>query len=286
MLSVVRAVSIRLTDPNNLNTLHRFLFEAVDDSDKIDDVKTEKDFAMRRFHRRRKFKWFLEACAVLLLLAQSSAYWLPIAGGYSGDLPRKILSVFRSHLFVFALFNAIILAVYSLSGKIPIPTDAGSDQQQPDLYDEFLTNSKSVRRIPAVNDSPAPETPPADEKTVSSENAYAKPKPEVLSECTDKDEKALVVKSYERTQSVRVQRKRSTIEQSHRDFRRSYTDVNRKLTSCGEEESKNSNGVNQLSNEEFKRAVDAFIANQKWMQREEYNEERKTERFMALTVCQ
>ncbi|EXC25065.1 hypothetical protein L484_021937 [Morus notabilis] len=294
MLSVLRAVSLRLTDNNNFKNIYRFFLETTMESHEIDNVKAEKDLAIRKSRRERKFKWFLEACAVLFLLAHSSAYWLPIAGEFSGDLLREIVSVFRSHLFVFALFNAIIVAVYALSGKIHISNDAGSEQ--PDLYDEFVTNSESVRRIPAVNDSPPPETCPAEEKTVSSENADAStpvenrndakrnPKKPEVSDCDCTNNEKALVKSYERTQSVRFERKR--MDQSQREFRRSYTDVYRKLTSCGEEEAKKSRKVNQLSNEEFNRTIEAFIAAQKWIQREEYKEERKTERYMALTVCQ
>ena len=287
MLSVLRTVSVFFSR-DNLKSLCRFLAEeATMDSSEFDAVKAEKDVAMRRFNRRRRVKWLFEACAAFFVLAQCSSLWLPIAA----DLLRETVAIFRSHLFVFALFNSIILAVYALSAGIPRPNDAASGPDI-DLYGQSVTNSK---RIAAEDESPAPET----EKTVISDNAGDTVTPVVqdltVAElkannciCTDggASEKALIVKSG---RSASFRGHSSVSDESGREFRRSYTDVRRRLTWCGEEEARRltrSSAVNLMSDEEFNRRIDDFIATQKWIQQEEYKEERKTERFMALAVCQ
>ncbi|XP_062098614.1 uncharacterized protein LOC133804480 [Humulus lupulus] len=272
------------------------------DSREIDNVKTEKDNAMRKYDRQRKFKWIFEACAALLVLMQSST-WLPVAVDFIGDMLREIISVFRSHVFIFFLLNAILLAVYVLSGRITWTNDAGSGAN---LYDEFVTNSELSRRTPAEEESSPP--PPAPERTIRvveeekchSENVAStttsvcgvgnrndsKPNGSVLRRT--EEEKVLVVvkkKSYKRTQSARLEGKK-LIDQSQREFRRSCTDICRKLTSSGENEAEESSEVSRLSNEEFNQTIEAFIATQKWIQRQEYKEERKTEHYMTLAICQ
>ncbi|PON93406.1 tRNA-methyltransferase non-catalytic subunit trm6MTase subunit [Trema orientale] len=284
------------------------------DSCEFDNVKAEKDIAMRKYyyhshshnHNRSKFKWlFLEACAALFVLMQSTT-WLPVAAHFSGQLLREAISVFRSHLFVFLLFNAILLAVCALSARFPKPSDAAAGAGSgPDLYDEFVTNGEFGRRIPAGDGSPAPVNPPrAPPENVGSttparnrSDADAEPNG---SACTDKEEgaKALVVKScYRRTQSVRLEeRRKAVVDRSQREFRRSCTDVFKKLVSSDgeeeaaaaaeEEEPSGAAVVSKMSNEEFNRTIEAFIAAQKWLQREESKEERETEQYTALAVCQ
>lgn len=268
----------------------------MDHSHEFYSVKAEKHLAMRKYRNQKKLKWFFEACVALFLLMQSST-WFPIVSDFSGKLFQEMISVFKSHLFIFALFNVILLAVYVLSGRFPKPkVDVGSE---PDLYDEFVTNSELSRRIPAGDFSPAQDNSRPSAETVLSENAGsvcnrndAKPNGSV---CTEKEEeeekKALVEKRYQRTQSVRFEERNEIVDRSRKDFRRSCTDICRKLT-CSREEATaaavavEASSVNRMSNEEFNRTIEAFIAAKKWIQMEESKEERKTEQYTALTVCQ
>lgn len=267
------------------------------DSYEFDSVKAEKDLAMKKYHRHRKFKyWFFEACVALFVLFQSST-WLPVAADFSGYLLRATISVFRSHLFIFVLFNAILLAVYALSTRFLKPDSAAAAVgSEPDLYDEFVTNSEFSRRIPITGEeSQAPENALSENvaKTVTNTTVSVTNRNEAKplrngSGCTDEEEKGLVGKSrYKRTQSVRFEGRKVVVDRSQREFQRSCTDICRKLTCSGEEEvEEKPRQVNQLSNEEFNQTIEAFIAAKKWIQREEYKEERKTEQYMALTVCQ
>ncbi|PON54927.1 tRNA-methyltransferase non-catalytic subunit trm6MTase subunit [Parasponia andersonii] len=272
------------------------------DSYEFDNVKAEKDIAMRKYyyhsHNRSKFKWlFLEACAALFVLKQSTT-WLPVAAHFSGQLLREAISVFRSHLFIFLLFNAILLAVCALSARFPKPSDTAAAGSGPDLHEEFVTISEFSRRIHAGDGSPAPVNTPRGAESAPPENvgsttparnrSDADVEPNV-SACTDKEEgaRALVVKScYRRTQSARLEeRRKAVVDRSQKEFRRSCTDVCKKLVSSdGEEEA--AAVVSKMSNEEFNRTIEAFIAAQKWLQREEFKEERETEQYMALAVCQ
>uniref|UniRef100_A0A803NN52 DUF4408 domain-containing protein n=2 Tax=Cannabis sativa TaxID=3483 RepID=A0A803NN52_CANSA len=266
---------------------------------------------MRNYYRQRKFKWIFEACAALLALMQSST-WLPVAVDFTGRFLREIISVFKSHLFIFFLLNAILLAVYVLSGRITWTVDAGSGAN---MYEEFVTNSELTRRIPGGEEEEEEEqeaSPPAPERTIRvveeekyrSENVASTAtsvcgvgnrndsKPNGSVQGLAEEEKALVVvkkKSYKRTQSARVEGRKVIghhQSQSQREFRRSCTDICRKITCSVEKEAAESSEVSRLSNEEFNQTIDAFIATQKWIQREEYMEERKTEHYMALAICQ
>lgn len=246
------------------------------DLQEFDNVKAEKAIAMRRYRRQRILKWLSKACAALLVLTRSSA-WFPITVDFFGDFSREFLAAFKSHIFVFVLFHAIIFLVYALSGKSSTDNKhqaAGS--AAPDLYYEFVNNSVCSRKnISTDDDSPAPEKLFQDKHVVFSENVPSPPASKTETVGTDND-MALVVKCYRRTQSENYNRKK--VEKStQREFPRSDTELCRTVKCSGEEPVRRSSSVDQMSTDEFNRAIEAFIATQKSIQREEYKVERRTE---------
>lgn len=246
------------------------------DLQEFDNVKAEKAIAMRRYRRQRNFKWLSKACAALFVLTHSAA-WFSIAIDFFGGYSREFFAVFKSHLFVFVLFHAIIFLVYALSGKNSTDNKHGAaGSAAPDLYDEFVNNSACSRKNNSTEgDSPAPEERFQDKHVVFSENVASPPASKTDIVRTDND-RALVVKCYQRTQSENYNRKK--VEKStQREFRRADTELCRKVKCSEEEPGRRSSSVDQMSTDEFNRAIEDFIAAQKWIQREEYKEERGTE---------
>lgn len=258
------------------------------DLHEFDNVKAEKAIAMRRYRRRRNLKWLSEACAALFVLTRSST-WLPIAMEYCAGFSRQLIAVFKSHLFVFALFNLIIFLVYALSGKFSADKHLSGSESGSDFYDEFVSNSVSSRRFVTGGESTAsaPEILFQDKQMISSENAASRPAQndrQVTKEakgsspppppghakntvCTD-EEKSLVAKCYLRTTSEKL----NSYKHSRREFRRSDTEI---------EPARRSSSVDQMSNDDFNRAIEAFIATQKSIQWEEYKEETKNTRMLG-----
>ncbi|KAF3446347.1 hypothetical protein FNV43_RR11526 [Rhamnella rubrinervis] len=251
----------------------------------FDNVKAEKAIAMRRYRLQRNFKWLSEACVALFLLARSSA-WFPIAIDFFRDFSRAFFGVFRSHLYVFVLFHAIIFLVYALSGKNSTDDKhhAAAGSAAPDLYDEFVNNSVCSRKnISTDCDASAPELRFQDKHVVFSKNVASDPPAPKTDTVRTENDRALVVKSHRRTQSEDYNEKK--VEKStQREFRRSDTELCREVKCSGEEQGRPSSSVDQMSTDDFNRTVEAFIASQKWIQREEYKEERGTEFQMSLTL--
>ncbi|KAH7524118.1 hypothetical protein FEM48_Zijuj06G0085100 [Ziziphus jujuba var. spinosa] len=241
---------------------------------------------MRRYRLRRKLKWLFEACAALFFLTCSTT-WLPIATEFCAGFSRQLIAVFKSHLFVFVLFNLIIFLIYALSAQVPTEKHLSGSGSGPDLYDEFVSNSMSSRRISTGSESPAPAPAPEvvfeDKQIICSENVasppsqnnrdVAKPKGSASqvrtksAVCTDTG-KALVVKCYRRTKSENFNLEKVEKPQ-RREFQRSDTEI---------EPGRRSSSVDdQMSNDEFNHAIETFIATVKSIQRKEYKEEQKTQ---------
>ncbi|PIA55814.1 hypothetical protein AQUCO_00700261v1 [Aquilegia coerulea] len=250
----------------------------------IDNVKVEKANAMKKYNRLKKiadlFRFF-EICVVLILLSWFSTR-LPVTFRIFSDYFRYIYVVVVSPCFVFLLGNIIILTLFLKSGQFG-QNSTGSCSGT-DLYDEFVKNSSNRDKIRSDISSPVPEvkiSTPVPEVVVEEKESSA-PAPEIVvyqdkqiqSEEqkvtnthleTTKDE---TKKIYRRTQSENLKQH----EKPKRDLRRTKTEKSSSSSSSNsrENEKEESNVVEEeLSNEEFQRRIEAFIAKQVKFLREE-----------------
>lgn len=250
----------------------------------IDSVKVEKANAMRRYNQQRKVRWVVQFCAAFVVLIQSTT-WLPVAKEISGEFSRRFLSVFDCTFYVFMLVVAIVFVLYASSGR---------NEAKPDIYDEFGS------RFGAGDNPPAPESPFHDKHIVCSVNAASPVHDNNLTVSTITKRtvspvrsdtvragsvKALPEKHYRRTKSERYELR--IVERSRRELRRWETEIRREMVRPGDEPARRSfsNSVEDLNDDDFNRTIDAFIAENKKIQREE-SSKHVSESSLALTLSQ
>jgi hypothetical protein len=204
-----------------------------------------------------------ELCIVLLLLSWTLTR-LPLAVSISADYLRRLAA---NPLFIFAVSNAIIAALIAQSGRF-------STQNSDDLsgagkiYSEFINNRIAVSDRDHQPPSVTVDPPPVE---VVEEDVKCQDK-EVISEIvpistmlTVSDREAVAgsdFASFRRSQSEKWKGEAVKMKQ-RKQLRRSETEKLR------ETEKENLYPQDKLSNEEFQRAIDAFIAKQMRFLREE-----------------
>ncbi|CAK7339612.1 unnamed protein product [Dovyalis caffra] len=254
----------------------------------FDTVKAEKANAILKYNRLQTLKKLfrlLEFCLALILLL-----WifnkLPFAVKISWEFFRRLASIIASPLFVFLLSNGIIATLIAKSGRFS-GENHGTDNADTQLY-ELIKNTENNRNWPKpfLSDNPnllssqaatatETETTTKEEEVVfqekhiiiSEENTITQtrengdedhdPDADIYSD-SDSDSEILKIR---RTKSVKMERKNYVKEK--KQLRRSETE---RLGSreenflCGEED---------LSDEEFQRAIDEFIARHLMLRRQE-----------------
>ncbi|XP_042499161.1 uncharacterized protein LOC122077313 [Macadamia integrifolia] len=233
----------------------------------FDNIKAEKSKAMQRYLRLRKMANLfrcVEVCIALLLLFWFSTR-LPVAVRISGEYFRDLCLFLVSPRFVFLAGNAIILTLFAKSGQFSALGLSPNTSGTGDLYDEFIKNNtdNQSRQNPQVDDNSAPT--PAPEELVYEDK-----------EIVHGEEKVnTITNAYRRSQSENLNPKLKTDsgEKPHRKLRQSETEKCWVIGRDAEEPSTvalYSNGEDDMSNEEFQRTIEAFIARQQKFQREEF----------------
>lgn len=206
-----------------------------------------------------------ELCIVLLLLSWTLTR-LPLAVSISAEYFRKLAA---NPLFIFAVSNVIIAALFAQSGRF-------SDENSEDhsgagkLYRELMNCRIAVSDRDIQPPSTAVDPPPSasvDLPSVTTEVTCQDK--EVISETVPTpvipDRETGVCSdftNYRRTQSEKWKGEAGKMKQ-RKQLRRSETE---KLLETSKE---NLYPQDKLSNEEFQRAIDAFIAKQMRFLREE-----------------
>lgn len=200
------------------------------------DVKAEKANAILRYRRRQKITTlfrFMELVVFLFVISRFSIQ-LPVAFfKLSGDYFRGLSVTVISPRFVFLLGNAIIIVLFLKAGQY-------SSQE-------------------------------------NHENCNIKFKIDVCSEYMDKCEKSSEViihrdenkprRKLDRSQSENL--KRNKYADTGRNLRRSVTGTCQKSVDCTEKSPESTRREEEMSSEEFRRTVEAFIARQQRSLREQ-----------------
>ncbi|KAL7104641.1 hypothetical protein ACP275_08G258500 [Erythranthe tilingii] len=195
----------------------------------------------------KKLLRVIEICLVLVSLTWASSR-LPFAVRISGEYFRWLVNVVVSHLFVFLLGNAIVLILFFKSRRLFLQQDSNiiTESQMAVFCHEFIENSDAG----AGDDADAGMSRPE-------EIVVFQDKQTILEVATSK-----VVRVHRRSQSSENLRV-SDAGGCEKQLRRSETEKQRRVvveeTAAAAE---NVEVVDELSNEEFQRAIDAFIAKQ------------------------
>ncbi|XP_010254769.1 PREDICTED: uncharacterized protein LOC104595642 [Nelumbo nucifera] len=231
------------------------------DSFDFDNIKAEKANAMLRYHRLRKIANLfrcVELCVALIIFSWFSTR-LSIIVRISGEYFRELCVVLASPRFVFLVGNAIIIILFAKSGQFS-GQNASANTSSTDLYDEFVKSSENRRRIRPERPEPAPEVIVYEDKETVSEESTVSP--------TYRDvEMVPVTKTYQRSHSENF--KHESQEKMLKELRRSETEKCWKLEESDAKAEEASYSESDLSNEEFRRKIEAFIAKQQKFQREE-----------------
>ncbi|KAJ6740048.1 TRANSMEMBRANE PROTEIN [Salix purpurea] len=263
------------------------------DFSNFDTVKAEKVDAMLKYNSLQAFtKVFrlLEFCLAFVLFL-----WifnkLPFAVKIFGEFFRRLAGIIASPLFVFLLSNGIIATLIAKSGRFSGEYH-GADNAETQLYEELIKNTDSNRNCPkpfltenpnlllshaatATATTTEMETTSKEEGVVfqekhviiSGEKASTRtrengdedhaPDAEIYSD-SDSDCKNIKIR---RTKSEKMERK-NYVKEKKQLLRRSETEL-------GSGEENLLCRENELSDEEFQRAIDEFIARHLMFRRKE-----------------
>uniref|UniRef100_A0A0V0I0U1 Putative ovule protein n=1 Tax=Solanum chacoense TaxID=4108 RepID=A0A0V0I0U1_SOLCH len=216
----------------------------------------------------------VEFCFVVLLLLWISTR-LPFAVRISGEYFRQIVGLLLSPVFIFILCNFIVLILLLKSGFHSRDSSifrnvAGAEV----LYDSFLKNTEFSADFSSGNSSLVPgiearDIVYEDKQTIFEESIVTNQVSCGSEELETVMNKALTKpKAPRRTQSEKLNKE--TVEEISVKFRRSETEKCRKVTNPGDSVSpETAHEVDELSNEEFQKAIENFIAKQTKFHRQE-----------------
>ncbi|CAG7865150.1 uncharacterized protein LOC103841013 [Brassica rapa] len=245
------------------------------DSISFANVKAEKAKALHRFQRIGFLFRAAEICLALLLLCWIFSS-LPFAARISGEFLRRLACVVSSPLFIFVLGNSIVVAL--LTTKSTVFSSGGDGGGEADIYDVFIRSGENRASSSDVRDIPEEPTVYYDKQMIGTETeSVSNSIPTVAREdhVTTEPEKETVtvtdvVKDYS-PPPTKVYR-RSKSEKQRQDtvtkpsLRRSETEKCREtVKQCEEVPFPEDN----LTNEEFQKTIEAFIAKQLIFRRRE-----------------
>ncbi|KAL3525353.1 hypothetical protein ACH5RR_013725 [Cinchona calisaya] len=249
----------------------------------FDNVISEKSSVIFSYntHFKSIAKLFriVEICFGLVILSWTSTR-LPFAVKISCEYFRQLLTIIISPLFIFLLSNFIVLTLLFKSGHIlscgQSPTMINSDTgTETDLYDEFVKTSDNCMSFTNLTSS-RDEIEYEDKQTISEFGKAVNIGNSDASEIGETiAEKPSEMKAYSRSQSENFDSKSTRKflegeENSLGKLRRSETEKCRKVANPGEIPGEAVYYVfDELSNEEFQRKIEAFIAKQINFHREE-----------------
>ncbi|XP_042482690.1 uncharacterized protein LOC122063093 [Macadamia integrifolia] len=245
------------------------------DSFDVGNIKAEKANAMLRYRRVRKMANLfrcLEVCVALVLLSWFSTR-LPVVVKISGQYFRELCQVLVSPCFVFLVGNAIILTLFAKSGQFFAQGLSPNTSATDNLYEEFVKNNidNHTRQKPRSDDTPLPSpatTPEEFVDTMYEEEGVKKLTPSYPDDHVVPSNSKIIFRRSQ-SENLNLKLKGEVKEKPHRKLRRSETEICRKVGSDEEKEADDSYAEDNMSNEEFQRKVEAFIAKHQKFQREE-----------------
>lgn len=244
----------------------------------FDSLKSEKATAiLRHNHFRSIAKLFriLEIFLGLVFFSWTSTR-LPFAVKISGEYFRQFISIIISPLFIFLVCNLIVLILLFKAGNIfsgAHYTSLSASETATEFYEGFIKNDENSISLTNAISSSVPDSAEIgyrDKQTifeVSSARTVSSGNPSDVSEVAESPlihETTSELKSYRRSQSEHMDLKRDSVEQeeNHGKLRRLGTEKCRKVANPGEVPEETVYVFDQLSNEEFQKTIEAFIAKQ------------------------
>ncbi|CAH8320300.1 unnamed protein product [Eruca vesicaria subsp. sativa] len=253
----------------------------------FDNVKAEKAKALHRFKTIGFLFRITEICVALLLLCWIFTS-LPFAVKISGEFLRRISYIVSTPLFMFLLGNSIVVALLTTKSTVFSAAGAVDGGAEADIYDVFIRTGENRANSPdggdpiivyddkqIVNtekDSNSNHTEAREDYTearddntaASEEHAQLKPVKDSVTD-TDASENHHITKVFRRSKSE-ITSKETQETAAKPLLRRSETEKCREIVEACEEVPF---PEDNLTNEEFQKTIEAFIAKQLIFRRRE-----------------
>ncbi|KAL3538988.1 hypothetical protein ACH5RR_002354 [Cinchona calisaya] len=231
------------------------------DSFDFHNIKMEKSKAKLRYCRHQKITAMFritELCIFLIMISRFTAKQLPVAFKLLGEYFRGLSVIAVSPRFVFILGNTIVIVLFIKSGQFSSKEngDASTSNSKLDLYDEYVKNCEENH--PSVYKE-------HNEKQRKLSNTCESRQVVVKSDAyISHDAKQGKVRIH-RCKSEGLKKEQEEAAGAGRELRQSVTVRCRgSSVDCGEKPA-----VVEMSGEEFRQTVEAFIARQQRLLREE-----------------
>lgn len=184
---------------------------------------------------------------------------LPFAVKISGEYFRQLMSIILSPLFIFLISNVIVLTLFFKSGRFSGDSSTISSNTETELYDSFVEKEECSGNFTVGNSSSAPareQTVYQDKQTILEVNTQTISESDGSEEVETVTEKVFSSQIPRRTKSEKFER--GSNKEIYAKLRRSETETCRKIDNSGDPVYP----VDELSNEEFQKAIEDFIARQ------------------------
>ncbi|CAI0437969.1 unnamed protein product [Linum tenue] len=210
------------------------------DSFNITHLKAVKAKAIRKHRKIEKITNMFRLLEILVVLTVVSSFsvHLPIAAKISSEYFKDAALALASPRFVFVVGNLIVIVLFAKSGQLPGQDGKEKRSKKSDLYEEFVEMSEQRA-----------ETEHRRKQSKSTEIVVKKEASSPVS--------LGIVKSYERSQSEKLATTKSIVIKPEKELKRSVTE---KLV---DKKKKGSFPEDNMSSEEFKSTIEAFIERQK-----------------------
>ncbi|KAG7560398.1 hypothetical protein ISN45_Aa05g019310 [Arabidopsis thaliana x Arabidopsis arenosa] len=258
----------------------------MDSIDFDENVKTEKSKAV--LHRFRSIGFFFRAteiCVALLFVCWIFTC-LPFAVKISGEFLRRLACFISTPLFMFFLGNSIVVALLTTKSTV-----AGRSISETDIYEAFIRSGDNrvnssdgdltEEEIIVFDDKQMITTAETDSNSnptvarvdhESEKDSNSNPTVARVDHESDKDSNSVTdhpTKAYRRSKSE-ISAKQSIETVTKHSLRRSVTEKCRKIIeSCNESPVDEIIPEDHMTNEEFQKTIEAFIAKQLIFRRRE-----------------
>ncbi|KAG9143788.1 hypothetical protein Leryth_011453 [Lithospermum erythrorhizon] len=226
----------------------------------FDNVKYEKEKAMKRFikfQQMKKILKVLEFVFVLCLLSWSTKKIIPSMVGFSNMVFEVFVSFLNPH-FVFLIGNSIILSLFLLCNQHGQGNSSG-DGNNINIYHEYSCSSETstlTSEVPLTSSGVVPKVVEEEEMNKRVVESVQCEEVEVALAAAEHE-----IKRFQRTFSEKLKREIGV--RGKKELRRSETENGRGGGGGGSGEGRVVGSlvktVEHLSNEEFKLVIDDFI---------------------------
>ncbi|XP_057436762.1 uncharacterized protein LOC130729141 [Lotus japonicus] len=244
-------------------------------------LKTEKSNKIMKHRKLRKIAnllRYVEMCVVLVLISRASFQHLPVALKISSEYFSGFMV---SPRFVFLIGNVIIIALFAQSGQF-----SGKTTPEPDFYLEFLQNSTvnqetqdDQKRVSMKSENGVKDhhhridggmIKTKHPEKQSTDGSMIKLPEKQSTRATTTGLEIVEVKDYRRCQSE-ITRRMQSDEKDRRVLQRCETENRMRRSNEGETErvGRSSYPEDGMSNDDFRRTVEAFIGRQQRLREHE-----------------